>query len=195
MRRINDFFLLKSSKFWNSILDWIRSIYFALFGSSVLNFSLNFFTFEFITRCFYLIGIGLLLFGLIISVVITKRFKDYEKSWPEDVPNPDDKAIDVYCKEQDESKSWQHTILFMIWIPALLSIGACGFKIEDKTKSNKLENKVQLIHIENDIKHFDSSNIKLNKIKAELDSIYIDLKKIGVKDSSKIVKKKPTFKK
>ena len=178
MNWLHALLLAQSCKLGNSILDWIRSIYFSLLGSSVLNFSLKFFSFDFAAIGAYVTGIALFLLGLLYSVRITKRFKSYEKSWTINVPDPKVKPLDDYCKEQEfgEGFSRQHTLLYTLWLPALLFIGIVSFRTDLRPKPVTNQEMEQLSRLEQELEELNVANAELKRIEVNMESL---LKQIG----------------
>ncbi len=167
---MSSFFLRQSSKVGNSILDWLRSIYFSLSGSSVLYFALKISTFTISTFIFYGIGNLLFLIGLFFSVVVTKRFKDYEKSWTDEV-DPKDVSLITYYQDRDKKKSWQHTLLFTLWLPAIFSIGIAGLITERQTSEENQAKQKQINLIEQKLESLENIGSELKEIKKGTDSI------------------------
>lgn len=192
---MHSFFLFQSSKIGNSILDWIRSIYFSLLGSSVLNFSLKLSTYGPGTIIIYLFGNVLLLLGLIYSVKITKRFKDYDKSWPVDVRKPKDMPLDTYCREQDRRYSWQHTLLYTLWLPAIVCIGVVGFITEREIRAASTEREVRINRIESGLERLGALSSDLDKVRMSVDALSENIKKLNMNSPEKGDKtEKPTNK-
>lgn len=129
------FFLKVSAKLGNSIVDWIRSIYFSLFGSSALAFGLKVTTLEIKTAAFYALANVCFLLGLFLSVKITNRFKKLEKRFDKEKP-ADVEDITAYYVIQDNEYSFQHLLLYLLFIPAFTFIVIAGCGIENKVKES-----------------------------------------------------------
>jgi hypothetical protein len=172
MKWLQAWLLSQSCKLGNSILDWIRSIYFSLLGSSVLNFSLKLFSFDVAAVIVYAFGIAFFLVGLLYSVRITKRFKSYEKSWPINVPDPNSMHLDDYCKEQEggERFALQHTLLYTLWLPALLCIGVVSFRTELRAKPTN-QDKKEISRLESESEELKAINTELLRIEAKIDDV------------------------
>jgi hypothetical protein len=166
---MSSFFLRQSSKVGNSILDWLRSIYFSLSGSSVLYFALKISTFTTYTFIFYGIGNFLFLSGLFFSVIVTKRFKDYEKSWTDEA-NPEDVSLITYYQDRDQKESWQHMLLYTLWLPAIVSIGIAGFITEMQISEKNQEKQEQINLIERKLESLENIDNELKEIKKSTDS-------------------------
>lgn len=130
---MSSFFLKLSAKLGNSIVDWIRSIYFSLFGSSALAFGLKVTALETRTSVFYALANVCFLLGLFFSVKITNRFKKLENRFGQIKPsNVED--IKAYYVIQDNEYSFQHLLLYLLFIPAFAFIVIAGSGIENKAK-------------------------------------------------------------
>lgn len=129
------YFVKISAKLGNSIVDWIRSIYFSLFGSSALAFGLKVTTLEINTAIFYALANLCFLWGLFLSVMITNRFRKLEKRFDKEKPAGVE-DIKAYYIIQDIGYSFQHFLLYALFIPGFFFIVISGFGIETKTKQN-----------------------------------------------------------
>jgi Ca2+/Na+ antiporter len=135
------YFFRKSCEAGPNVLDWIRSIYFSLLGSSTLTLALKWYSLSWLALVSYAVAIILFFIGLYYSVVITKRFKQLEKDYDKDaiidknkVPlHPD------YYKLKDEKYKNQHFLLFTLWLLAILVIGYSGYFIESKSAQSITE--------------------------------------------------------
>src|SRR6478752_1730810 len=72
------YFVKKSISLGVNKIDWIRTIYFSLFGSSALTLATKFQSFTFLPRILFFIGVLFFLFGLISSMRISDTFKNAE---------------------------------------------------------------------------------------------------------------------
>ena len=130
-------------------VDWIRSIYFSLFGSSMLTLMLKISTFDSCIILYFTLGIFCFLIGLIFSSKIAGRFKDYEKNYDKEdqdtILETSRKNYFIDCeKKNKEFRLYTFITLLLfstVWLPALIFICIAGYKIETKsTISNKTVN-------------------------------------------------------
>ena len=170
------FFVKLSTISGPSIMDWLRSIYFSLVGSSVLNLVLKLTTYDHITVIVYIIANLLLITGLVVSVNITKRLKDYEKSYPEDIKDPKEKSFIQYCKDLETPLYLQHISLYTLWLIALLFLGYAGIRIEMETANSELKKKQQLLIIETKIDSLKNFSASIQEINIRMDSLVQALK-------------------
>ena len=148
MKKEVPYFIKLSTTIGPSIMDWLRSIYFSLVGSSVLALVLKVTTYDWCTTVLYVLADALLIVGLVWSVKIVKRFKDYEKSWPEDIPDPNEKHFDEYCADHESSQHYQHLGLYTFWFAALICLGIVGYRIERSSSQNQAKNKEEFTKVE-----------------------------------------------
>src|SRR6185369_14709038 len=166
-----DFLITQSCKLGNSILDWIRSIYFSLVGSALLNFALKLFGFDVSAIGAFILAITLLVVGLLYSVKITKRFRDYEKSWLVDVSDRKKKPLEDYCKEHEsEHFGWQHLLLYSVWLPAIICIGFVSFRTEKRPEPTNSPEKEQVELLKSEINDLKSIKEQLRATKSDLES-------------------------
>ena len=163
-----------------NVIDWIRSIYFSLFGSSMLTLSLKISTLSADSRVLFIAGVLAFLLGLFVSVGIANRFKRYEKNYDNQSEGERiAKEPKVYFYEQETDKKFfkkilmwtEHVLLWVIWIPALICVGYAGFYIEDKSAKSSAEtnavisninSKVQQIHEKSQNPSRDRKSTRLN---------------------------------
>lgn len=172
-------FLKMSANLGNSIIDWIRSIYFSLFGSSALAFSLKATTLEAETVLFYALAIICFSVGLFFSVRITARFKNFEKRFDrEDPKNVED--ISKFYIIQDESHANEHFLLYFLFIPAFLFILKAGNNIEIKAGVNSANVNSSLTELskqnQNLTLKIDSANINSSLTELSKQNQYLTLK-------------------
>lgn len=167
-----------------NILDWIRSIYFSLFGSSMLTFVLKVYSLEGTAMVSFIIGVLCFFVGLLMSLTIANRFKNYEKLYDikPDKFKLENSINEYYYQKETEGKEKQnsnyliHLLFFVIWLPAILTIGYAGLSIEKKSSdsSNLLKNKIthidSIIVIKENIEKLESENDKLKKSNIILES-------------------------
>ena len=131
-----------------NVLDWIRSIYFSLLGSSMLTFSLKLSTLSIYSFVIFAAGVFSFLLGLLVSVSIANRFKKYEKNYdglPEAIKLAK-KTSEYYYEQEIDSKQrfirrMEHFFFYTLWIPALLCICYAGFYMETKSTKSSSETK------------------------------------------------------
>lgn len=122
-----------------SWLDWIRGIYFAVFGAALLQFGLRLYNLSSISILLFIIGIFFLLIGIWSSGEIANRFRKYEKEHdkqPQETMTQNTSDVFFYQKETTQSTSLklirlQHFSFYFIGIVALLIIGI-SVAIEEK---------------------------------------------------------------
>lgn len=174
-----------------NVIDWIRSIYFSLFGSSMLTFALKWSSLEMNSMISFLIGIFCFLIGLLMSLIIANRFKNFEKIYD---TKPEEYRLkntikDYYFEKETENyilSNIIHTLFFIIWLPAIISVGYAGLVIESKSSKSSELLKEKVFHIEslsilnNNFKNLELENdtlsLKIKKIKKENDSLKSELK-------------------
>jgi hypothetical protein len=152
-----------------------------LLGSSALNYSLKFYTYNWYNKIIYLGGIFLFLLGLIYSVRITNRFKEHEISWKVNYPNPIKKTLENYCLELDESFSFQHTCLYTLWLPAVLLIGITGFITEMKISKKSEQNQAVINSIERKLESLENVKDEVKQIKETTNSLSNKIDNINAK--------------
>ncbi|MCA0445335.1 MAG: hypothetical protein LCH54_03805 [Bacteroidetes bacterium] len=154
-------FIEISSKIGISTIDWIRSIYFSLFGSSALAFGLKVCSLEKLTAIYFGLAILCFLIGLFLSVKITNRFKKYEKRF--DKENPSNVAdITHYYRIQDINYPYQHFFLYFLFIPAFFFIIIAGHKIENKSMDNTIKVLNNEAKIDSSLERIETQNHNLN---------------------------------
>lgn len=151
-----DIFIKLSCSISSNIIDWIRSVYFSLFGASMLTFTLKYATFDKLGTFYYLVSVFCFFCGLYVSLTIANRFKNHEKLY-------DTKSLeyrksnslsDYYLqKETEKHKSsffnrLMHFCFHVIWLPAIIFMFLAGLNIEEKSslKSKQLTNKIDKIY-------------------------------------------------
>ena len=171
-----------------NIIDWIRSIYFSLFGSSMLTFILKSNGLEDKIRLQFLIGVLLFFVGLFMSLIIANRFKNYEKVYDtkDESYRLNNTISKYYFDKESEKKNWlfftfQHLLFICTWVPAFYFIYIAGSKMEEKTiTSNKyIKNKLETIEnniniLKSDLYTIDSikdENLKLQNLNLEYENI------------------------
>jgi hypothetical protein len=148
----------------NSI-DWIRSIYFSLFGSSMLTFCLKLSILSKDALSIFAIGVSAFLVGLWVSVKIASRFKRYERNY--DSKSETEKLAkdtpDFYYEQETDKEPvllnrirTEHFFFYTVWIPAVICIGYAGFCMESQSSKNSSETKKGLQGIETRIQQLDS---------------------------------------
>lgn len=157
-------FIKWSSKISPNVIDWFRSIYFSLLGSSMLTLSLKYSTLSICSLVIFAVGVLSFLFGLLVSVSIANRFKQHEKNYDGlSESYKSTKKPEVYYYEQEiDSKnklirSAEHFFFYSLWIPALLCIGYAGFYMETKSSKNSSESKEMLYRVETKVQEMDSA--------------------------------------
>lgn len=181
-----------SVKLGSNIIDYIRVLYFALFGSAALNFAIKWKSFDLETRIYFVFGISLFMIGLITSTRISNSFKEYAK----DFPGFDDLTRKKYNnslltfiiekKEKGVCKIIQHIILYSFIIFGCVSIGYSGYLSE---KTSSLNNKNQKDTIEQIAKEVRSFKTNLDSIEISVLKLYdLELKNYRILDSLKRVK-------
>lgn len=176
-----------------NVIDWIRSIYFSLFGSSMLTFALKWSSFEMNSMISFLVGIICFLIGLLMSLIIANRFKNFEKIYD---TKPEDYRLkntikDYYYEKETENyirSNIIHSLFFIIWFPAIVSVGYAGLVIESKSAESSKLLKEKVLHIDslsilnNNFKNVelenDSLSLKIRRIKKENDSLKRKLKSL-----------------
>jgi hypothetical protein len=146
-------FLGASVKMGANSIDWLRSVYFSLFGSSLLTFCLKLSTLDANSIIPFAMGIACFLFGLIASVLITNRFKKHEKNYDTLAQKEKlDTEIEQYYIEQEHTLAEYnrergktsyiligHVVLHLIWMPALLFVAIAGYVMESKASDGSFE--------------------------------------------------------
>lgn len=146
-----------------NILDWIRSIYFSLMGSSMLTFSLKLSTLSIYSLAIFAMGVLSFLLGLLVSVNIANRFKIYEKNY-DGLPEATKlikKPSEYYYEQEIDSKQnfnrrIEHFFFYTLWIPALLCICFAGFHMEKNSTKSNFETKEVLNNLTFKIQKLDS---------------------------------------
>lgn len=190
-----------------NIIDWIRSIYFSLFGSSMLTFVLKLSSLESTTKGSFMFGIFCFFIGLLMSLIIANRFKNYEKLYDikPDAYKLNNSINEYYYQKETEGNKKKyancliHSLFFIIWLPAIVTIAYAGASIEKKSSdsSNLLKNKIihidSIIVIKEEIEKLNSEKDKLKKsyikLKSKNDSLINLIKR--VENTSNKIKKSP----
>ncbi len=140
-----EFTFKRSCKWGANISDWIRSVYFSLLGSSVLNFALKWYSISCFGILLYVIALVLFARGLAVAVRITNEFKlrekDYEKSTS---IKKEETSLSDYFELKEMDKKTEHFLLYTLWIPAIIAIGFVGYGIESRTVTSSGHNKAVL---------------------------------------------------
>lgn len=181
-------FIELSLKLGVNKIDWLRTIYFSLFGSSALTFSQKWISLDCCSGIFFVSGILLFGVGLYASMRISESFKEYERDFPnfeEETKKKYNGLIYNYIIESENIflRKIHHVVLIPIGILACLSIGYSSYLTENKTKNQedkfyKIENEIRTLKI-----HFDSIvDADVKKI------IDLDIKNYHLLDSLKRVK-------
>jgi hypothetical protein len=154
-----------------NIIDWFRSIYFSLFGSAMLSFSLKVSTLSTDSCLLFVLGVLFFLFGLFASVAIANRFKGYEKTYdtlPEDTRLSKTPEAYYYEKETDKTTVkkilvWtEHLLFWLIWIPAVISVSYAGWYIESKSATNSAETNAVISNIDTKVQQLETELQKIS---------------------------------
>lgn len=178
-------FCLKKSCEWGSnIMDWIRSVYFSLFGSSTLTLALKWYSLSWIALALYISGIIMFFCGLYYSVIITNRFKQLEKDYENDTVLDKDKIPlhPNYYLLKDRKYKHQHFLLFALGVPAILLMVYSGFFMESKATRSSAEGKEMLQNVQENVQQIDSllQTIKQNDAERKLLQDSLDRSRIEV---------------
>jgi hypothetical protein len=138
-----DLVFKRSCKWGANISDWIRSVYFSLLGSSVLNFALKWYSISLPGMILYILALVLFAWGLAVAVRITNEFKIWEKDY-ERSSTIKNVSRSGYLELKEEKKKTEHFVLYTIWIPAVIAIGFVGYGIESKSAVSSNGNKAVL---------------------------------------------------
>lgn len=128
-------------------IDWLRTIYFSLFGSSALTYAMKFKTLEICPSILFLLGVFFFLFGLIFSMIISDSFKAYAVVYPTlgEKESVLYKNIDEYIFNMENRilKYFQHLLIYLLFPLAIIVIGISSCQTEkiasDKIQSEKMK--------------------------------------------------------
>jgi hypothetical protein len=130
-------------------VDWIRTIYFSLFGSATLGYIIKMFSMSLPGGVYYVLGDIMLLLGMLVSMRMSDSVKasklEYESLDPEDKRKFDGKMSYLL---QKEGRYWyQYYILYGAIILSLLFIGISSFTEEQSMsmKNQRISDKVEKI--------------------------------------------------
>lgn len=166
---ISDWILQKSCKLGVNIIDWIRSVYFSLLGSSVLNQALKAKSLSSLANIIYFFALAFLGIGLLLSVKITNRLKALEKDFDKsETVNRNTVTLPEFCAGKENDNKIQYIGLWTIWIPAILCIGYAGLDIEGKAAQSGQHNKNLLQEVNVELKAIKSILIKNDSLSATL---------------------------
>ncbi len=155
-------------------IDWLRTVYFSLFGSSTLSYALKWKSLDFETTTYFVGGIMLFLIGLIVSMRISDSFKEYEgnfKALDKETKKQFDESLPDYIIISRENGLWkfiQHMILYTFFFLAIILIGYSSYLSEIAANKDK---------------NFKNSDLEqfakvVNSYKSSLDSIMISAKNL-----------------
>jgi hypothetical protein len=100
-------------------IDWLRTIYFSLFGSSALTYAMKFKTLDICPSILFLLGVVFFLLGLIFSMIISDSFKAHAVVYPTlDVKNKAlYKNLDEYIFKMENRilKCFQHLMIYLLF--------------------------------------------------------------------------------
>jgi len=175
-----------------NVLDWIRSIYFSLLGSSMLTFCLKA---SVLSPCaFVIFSTGVLSFGLalFVSVSIANRFKRHEKNYDgltEAVKISKKPEPYYYEQEIDTKNKWvrntEHFLLYFLWIPAFICVACAGFYMESKSAKSSSDMKEEILNIKTTVGELDSSRKILIDITQTNKQLQDSLKVINISNGNR----------
>lgn len=167
-------------------LDWYRSLYFALFGTSFMAFSLKATVLLNASGIFYILGVIGFALGLSCSIPITDRFKGFSLEFTKEEKGKtsfikyymecemqyinfrkkgNKKILGVLPIKETTYIYLQHLLFNFILFPSFLFIGLAGYMIE----KNNLKNS------ESTNNSFNNINTKVEQIESEIQT-YNNLK-------------------
>ena len=157
-------FIKWTSKISPNVIDWFRSIYFSLFGSSMLTFGLKYSTLSTSSLIIFAAGVFSFLLGLLVSVSIANRFKQHEKNYDRLQESTKlAKEPGIYYSEQEIDTKYkllrniEHFSFYTLWIPAITCIGLAGFYMETNLSKNNRETKERFQSIIPKVQAIDST--------------------------------------
>lgn len=136
-------------------VDWLRTIYFSLFGSASLNFVNKIYVMDFNSAAIYILGDMFLLFGLLFSMRIADVFKrgesdyallsDRQKAKYSEGPND-------YMYIKEKKYMYQYVLLYVGVFLSFICIGVSLYRVDEfSAQKNKIINK-KLHQISNELK-------------------------------------------
>ncbi len=173
-------------------IDWLRTVYFSLFGSSTLAYALKWKSLDFETTAYFVGGIMLFLIGLIVSMRISDSFKEYEgnfKALDKKTKSQFDESLPDYIIKSMENGLWkfiQHMILYTFFFLAIIAIGYSSYLSEiAANKDKKLKNSI----LEQFTKEVISCKLSLDSIMISAKNLHnLELKNYQILDSLKKAK-------
>lgn len=191
----------RSSRYGPNVLDWLRSVYFSLMGSTLLTLSLKANGVSHLAVLLMFIAFVFFSLGLICSLKIANRYKKYEKAYDSLSAKAKGNLMDndYYIKQEldrhkllvgKEKTSWvlrDHVVTYCIWVMALVAVVGAGFKIESDIDLSSEKNKARLEKLDfgiEDLKKSNTGQVELiAKIKTLSDSLFLLKGKLNDKDS------------
>jgi len=198
-KRNFDLFIKWSSKLGPNVLDWIRSIYFSLIGSSMLTLILKYSVLNIESRLIFILGCSFFLLGLLMSVKVADRFKKHEKNY--DAQDKEKRnmvrANDYYFNEEidlinfykNEKRTCrfrlEHFLLYALWIPAFFCVGYAGFYMENKSAKSSSDTKEEIHNIKTKVWQLDSYQKILIDITQKNKQLQDSLKVINISNGNR----------
>lgn len=184
----------RSSRYGPNVLDWLRSVYFSLMGSTLLTLSLKANGISLWALLLMFVAFTCFSLGLICSLRIANRFKKYEKAYDAMPATSRAEMMDdaYYAKEElgrhsllvgKNKTSWilrDHVVIYCIWIFALIAVVGAGFKIEWDSAQSSRKNALRLEKLNGEITELKRSLTIIKDQQAEI---------VVLKDSLKLLKK------
>ncbi|MEQ1604695.1 MAG: hypothetical protein ABL999_07485 [Pyrinomonadaceae bacterium] len=163
-------------------LDWIRSLYFSLLGSSILTFFLKLSVLDIWSIVGFGIGCFLFMIGLYNAVKIANRFKDYEKGYPSE-DKPTQPTRDYYLEKElntikfykDEKKrryvGLQHLAFYSVWLPAFFFVILAAANLERGGSSSNAEMKGLIANTNGKVEQIDNQIQSIIQANSDIDRL------------------------
>lgn len=162
-----------------NVLDWIRSIYFSLLGSSMLTFFLKVSVLSPLALIIFALGVSAFWIALFLSVSIANSFKKHEKNYDgkDEGFKKTNEPESFYYKQEIDTKSpkwrnFQHFLLYFIWIPAFACIAYVGCYMENKSSKSNTVLKEKIKEIKIKVEQLDSSQNVIDELQIDNEKLH-----------------------
>lgn len=182
MEQNNYKFIKWSCEISPNVLDWIRSIYFSLLGSSMLTFWLKITVLSPLALMIFALGISAFWVALFVSISIANSFKKHEKNYDGTDNIKTVKKPERYYYEQEidtkhpQRRNVVHFLLYFIWIPAFACIAYAGCYMEGKSTKSSFDTKDELHGVKKMVEKLHSSHQILIHITEENKQLHDSLR-------------------